>query len=462
MPDFVGLADLARCPDFVAEEVWRRLAGDGPLSIQLVDFPKPTGGVRPLAIVDPIDEIAMRVAVTPIVHQFQRTLLPEVYSGRLVKGGPGWFFRRPKTAWAHMRSDLKGRIRSPSFSSLLRTDVASFYPSISTSALHSLAQRMDPTGKYLSFVGPFLARWHGEGLDGVPIGPEVSFLLANSLLSPLDDAIATLGYHFARYTDDLLILNIDSRDQNAFLEIADTVLGGLGLARSGPKTEFTSSRSQAAGWVDDALIASASSALATGQLVGEGVTKQLYEAERRSAKPNPSRISYALKVFMNRGDPYAIDDLLDNRAIAAINPRVTGDYLNVFAKRRPSLLAGLPERIRSGNGADGTDAHLLRSAASRPWGRADGQVLLCVALDERTPEINRGWALQAWAESDDFDLSLAVDVALYSNDLLSRAACISLRKAPAKARCRAASHIRRIRPSIAHTCRWVRSEPARG
>lgn len=453
----MGLSDPAHHPEFVEQEVDRRLRGDGPLSFGSVSWPKPQGGFRSLAVLDPIDEISMRVAVTPIVHKIDRSLHRSVYSGNLQKGGPGWHFRRPNGVWKRLRKDLTNSIQEAPFSSLLRTDVSSFYPSISSSIHADLATRFDSKGKFLPLLDPFFETWREEGLVGLPIGPEISLLLANAVLAPLDKMIDGLGYIFARYTDDVFVLNVDPADHQKFLRSIDSTLAAIDLARSTTKTGFTTELDEAMEWVNDSFIASTLSALRTDPMAGEMSTAAMYEFEARAVDPDPSRLSFALKVFANRGDSRAVDLLIQNRKLAQVNPRVTGDYLGTIASRRSRAVDGIGERIRSGGRSDATDLHLLRAATARSWGGSDGRIFRNIVLDERTPAINRGWAVQAWSRSKDYDASLAVDLALHGEDTLARAASISLRKALRRTRRHACRHVSRLRPSLTHTCRWARA-----
>lgn len=453
----MGLSDLAHHPEFVEQEVGRRLRGDGPLSFDAVSWPKPQGGFRSLAVLDPIDEISMRVAVTPIVHKIDRSLHRSVYSGNLQKGGPGWHFRRPNGVWKRLRRDLTNNIRNAPFSSFLRTDVSSFYSSIPSSIHADLAIRFDPSGKFLPFLDPFFETWRAEGLVGLPIGPEISLLLANAVLTPLDKMIDGLGYVFARYTDDVFVLNVDPADHQKFLRSIDSTLATIDLTRSTTKTDFTTEFDEAMEWVNDSFIASTLSALKTDPMAGEMSTAAMYEREARAVDPDSGRLSFALKVFENRGDGRAVDMLIQNRKLAQVNPRVTGDYLGTIASRRARAVDGIGERIRSGARSDATDLHLLRAATARGWGRSDGRSFRNIVLDDRTPAVNRGWAVQVWSESKDFDPSLATDIAVYGDDVLARAACISLRKATRRTRRLASRHVPRLRPSLTHTCRWVRT-----
>ena len=254
MPDFIGLSDLEHDSAFVTREVDRRLRSDGPLSLELIPWPKPTGGHRNLAVLDPIDEIAMRVAVTPIIHRFGRSLHRNVFSGQLRTGGPGWHFASARSATRELRSHLSRQVEDPSFVSLLRTDVASFYPSLTPNVTQDLTGWFDPDSKYLHYLDRFFEEWRTEGLIGLPIGPEVSLLLANCALSPLDHLIDLLGYPFGRYTDDVSVLNLAPEDQESFIELTDEVLTKLGLMRSQPKTEFTTEPAVALEWVGTALL----------------------------------------------------------------------------------------------------------------------------------------------------------------------------------------------------------------
>ena len=126
------------------------------------------------------------MAVTPIVHKFTNSLHKQVYSGQLQVGGPGWHFKKATKATERLRTEISDRTTNESFSSLLKTDIASFYPSVSADLTAQVAHQVDTSGKHIIHLQHFFAYWEEQGLAGLPIGPEVSLLLASGALRTLD------------------------------------------------------------------------------------------------------------------------------------------------------------------------------------------------------------------------------------------------------------------------------------
>ena len=78
-------------------------------------------------------------------------------------------------------------------------DVRDCYASISP---ETLAELLGPEAAHAI---AFLRRFHECGVRGLPIGPEPSAILANAVLSRLDDAIRRSGVRHLRWVDDIAL-----------------------------------------------------------------------------------------------------------------------------------------------------------------------------------------------------------------------------------------------------------------
>jgi hypothetical protein len=121
---------------------------------------------------------------------------------------------------------------------LLRTDVASFYPSVTPPVLAwSLRSAgVDPADANLA--ADMLEGWGSEGYPGLPIGPPASGVLANTILRPADLAVEERP--FLRWVDDYLIAAENEDEGIETLERLDQALAIVGLERSRPKTRLVS------------------------------------------------------------------------------------------------------------------------------------------------------------------------------------------------------------------------------
>ena len=121
---------------------------------------------------------------------------------------------------------------------LLRTDVRSFYASVTPPVAFRSLTEMDVDPRVASRAADMLDGWGSEGYAGLPIGPRGSAVIANAVLAPLDAELER--YRFLRWVDDYLIAAPTERDVPRLLERIDESLARVGLERSGPKTEVLS------------------------------------------------------------------------------------------------------------------------------------------------------------------------------------------------------------------------------
>jgi hypothetical protein len=77
---------------------------------------------------------------------------------------------------------------------MCRTDVAQYYPSVSTPILEKLLCDNSCAPSAVRRIVQALEYWQRvEGLNGLPIGVEASAVLGNVYLAPVDHAISEAG-----------------------------------------------------------------------------------------------------------------------------------------------------------------------------------------------------------------------------------------------------------------------------
>jgi hypothetical protein len=121
---------------------------------------------------------------------------------------------------------------------LLFTDVRECYrsiePDVVASSLHALGCDEQSAGA----VGRFLHALRGRGLEGLPVGPDPSAVLANAVLAEVDRALERLGVPHLRWVDDLVVGVEGSRRATTVLEVAREALGRVGLHLNDAKTRL--------------------------------------------------------------------------------------------------------------------------------------------------------------------------------------------------------------------------------
>ena len=114
---------------------------------------------------------------------------------------------------------------------LVRADVARFYGSVREPALRTAL-----AGDVEGVLGVLRALWD-DGVEGLPVGPEVSAILANAVLAGADDAIRRAGGAPIRWVDDWVIRVPDRRVAGSVLVALESALRDAGLGLNLAKTE---------------------------------------------------------------------------------------------------------------------------------------------------------------------------------------------------------------------------------
>jgi hypothetical protein len=95
---------------------------------------------------------------------------------------------------------------------MYRTDVAGYYPSVDAEQLQSTMQESGCLVPAAVLILKVLREWQlRDGLKGLPIGPEVSAVIGNFLLRPVDRSLEANRYEYLRWSDDILTSETRSR-----------------------------------------------------------------------------------------------------------------------------------------------------------------------------------------------------------------------------------------------------------
>lgn len=309
---------------------------------------------------------------------------------------------------------FRGRLselRARQYSDGLRTDIAGFFPSIDPQvAAQAIATVIDADLGRVTRL--FLEKHRSDtGLDGIPIGAEISSLLCNLVLRHVDDEVDLRSdVDWDRWTDDYLMLANDRDAIEEVLVVLKEALDDQGLAVSDAKTTRT--------WDPDYDGT-------TAELIGGFIKSQSDLSDlKRNKKPNDKSVRKAENTLfkaliepapdMSRmrrvlgwlsGIPAeqqprrrALADLaIANPAVWELAASRMGNYLaHVCSARQRVRLASLAENlINEQPASDEQVVHVIRSATAEP-GVMPSRVLLAQRLLEIARQAQsvpvRGWA----------------------------------------------------------------------
>jgi hypothetical protein len=204
-----------------------------PARVRFEIRPKPTG-VRVLAHLEPALAAAYAAAVVPVAAAVEARLRPSVVAARVRAATdipPGIVLADWRLGASRMRaaaSALDGLV--------LRTDVHECYASISVDVVAQGLLRCGADAGRVARCVRTLRELADEGVDGLPVGPPASAVLANAVLVAGDEALARAGAPFVRWVDDWWI-PVASNDRAAdLLDALRSALERAGLRINGAKT----------------------------------------------------------------------------------------------------------------------------------------------------------------------------------------------------------------------------------
>ncbi len=206
----------------------------GPLVVQVV--PKPSGGTRRVVVLDPVDEMAFSRSVARLAPSFRRALGPESHASRVA----AWDPRRGLLLepWRHARRRWHGEVRRMGSQGhrVAVTDVRECYGSIAPWVVEQRLRAIGAPEDGIDEVGSWLRAFREAGVEGLPVGPVASAVLADAVLAAGDDALRRAGVSFIRWVDDVVIFAFDRQGRGAALACLRAAWASLGLEMHEQKT----------------------------------------------------------------------------------------------------------------------------------------------------------------------------------------------------------------------------------
>lgn len=192
-----------------------------------------SGGRRWLAWLNPADEASYGRSVSRLVPAIEGSLGPGVMANRVL--GRGAVERTSLEPWRPARNAFHGALRRlAARGDVTLIDVRRCYGSIEPQAVQSCLRGL--CRKDVADVVRLLRRFEDDGVQGLPVGPEPSAILANAILSKVDRAIRRTRARHIRWVDDVALGASDEAGTARALEAAGEALDALGLALNERKT----------------------------------------------------------------------------------------------------------------------------------------------------------------------------------------------------------------------------------
>jgi hypothetical protein len=217
----------------------RRSTSIGPGPSQPVGWQvatKSSGGTRRVVVLDPEDELAFARSVVRVAPTIRRAIGAESHACRLA----GWDARQGLLLepWKHARRRWHCEVRRLGSRGrrVAITDVRACYGSIAPGVVEHRLRILGAPQEGIDEIGSWLRAFRDAGVDGLPVGPVPSAVLADAVLAAGDDALRSTGASFVRWVDDVAIFALDRPTRAAAVDALRGAWTSLGLEMHEQKT----------------------------------------------------------------------------------------------------------------------------------------------------------------------------------------------------------------------------------
>jgi hypothetical protein len=185
---------------------------------------------------DAVDEFSFAQAVARVTPFVRRALGEGSHANRVFAWHPKdglilepW--RPARRRWRRQASRLARDARW-----VATTDVRDCYPSITAVVVAARLHTLGSPAETVDEIESWLRTFGDAGVEGLPIGPSASAVLADAVLSSGDAAIRRSGVEHLRWVDDVAIFATDRRTGLRSLDALRNSLSVAGLELHEGKT----------------------------------------------------------------------------------------------------------------------------------------------------------------------------------------------------------------------------------
>lgn len=142
-----------------------------------------------------------------------------------------------KRQWAHFR-DVSLDYLNNGYPFMVKTDITSFYSSISIKNLFSILMGLGIEREACNLLSKCLNTWAGDSSTGIPQGYIPSDILSLVFLAETDITLQRSGVNHMRYSDDIRIFAVSDKEARSKLHELDRLLLSRRLSLNSAKTRI--------------------------------------------------------------------------------------------------------------------------------------------------------------------------------------------------------------------------------
>lgn len=436
VPDILGFQDYAADHDGTASLVAKRIADEAVfLDWKQFPLPKPNGGTRSLAVINPIDEFTLRTFVGRCSSAISAaTYNDRVFNGLIRRPGPSWFSADFREQSRRRRELQRSLYEEDSTVGVGFFDVKDFFKSCRHDHLVDLLLAARAPRGAVHQLAHLLGTLYPSKV-GLPVGFEGSGPMANLFLDSVDRGLLEHGIEFVRWTDDLDVFLQDLDQWQEVYELTRSRLEKVGLRLNESKVDVLEKGPAA----EHRLLDPGRDSIFEGDALENIATKldvELWMRQRGSLEEMPpAHLRSCLGLLRSKASSEAVKYLMQTPDWVDREPRSVGDYLAALASN-PAVRNNI-------------DPHwLVDLAIGREPTAATvaGQLHMCRVLTEFGPDKDAGnrmldfayspivlreypalggWAVRAWSASRGWKPSASTDLVQSIGHLSYRRAAIA-------------------------------------
>lgn len=237
----VWVPDVLRFEDELANAVGvlttaaARVAGPGPFDAALeVEAAKTPFLSRPAVLLSIPDRVAYHAVVAAVVPRIEALLSPAVFSSRASRD-PKYLLLSGTEQWVRWQKEV-AKMVDDGFIWMVKTDISGYFENIQHRILFAEFDALGPDSEVSTGLKRMLGSWATVAGRGIPQGPDVSRVLGNLYLVPVDQVMTAGSWRYLRYQDDIRILARTRREAVEGMRQLQRECRLRGLMLSGDKT----------------------------------------------------------------------------------------------------------------------------------------------------------------------------------------------------------------------------------
>lgn len=204
--------------------------------------PSGSHGFRITAKIHPFWNLYLNGLGIAIAEANERNRSARVHSYRLSTNKSEFFDRR--SSWhSYKEATLNEQNLMNDSSVVVQTDIASFYEHIYHHRLENVIRDLSSDGSTIALqIDRILNKISAGRSFGLPVGGQCARVLAEVMMTPIDQSLSDAGLTWHRYVDDFTLICSSQQDAYKALSVLSHALADYGLSLNRSKTTFLSAK----------------------------------------------------------------------------------------------------------------------------------------------------------------------------------------------------------------------------